>query len=308
MIAAELTWRQVVVLRALAKYLRQCGFVFSQDFIASTLGAYPEIAANLVRLFEVRFDPRVGADRDAAVARIDETLADGLAAVPSLDADRILRAFLTLIRSTLRTSYFQRATTGRPKEYVAFKFDARAIDFLPKPRPMVEVFVYSPNFEGVHMRYGRVARGGLRWSDRKEDFRTEILGLVKAQKVKNTVIMPVGAKGGFVLKRGGFADGRKRSRPRASPATASSSAALLDITDNLDAGKRSSRRRTWCATTATTRTSWSPPTRAPRRSPTSPTPSPPNTGSGSATPSRPAARSATTTRRWASPRAAPGSP
>ncbi|HEX2143970.1 MAG TPA: NAD-glutamate dehydrogenase [Glycomyces sp.] len=233
-ITAELTWRQVVVLRSLAKYLRQCGFVFSQDFIASTLGAYPEIAANLVRLFEARFDPRVGADRDAAVARIDETLADGLADVPSLDADRILRAFLTLIRSTLRTSYFQRGTGGRPKEYVAFKFDARAIDFLPKPRPMVEVFVYSPNFEGVHMRYGRVARGGLRWSDRKEDFRTEILGLVKAQEVKNTVITPVGAKGGFVLKRGGFAD-RAAFQAEGVARYREFISALLDITDNRDA-------------------------------------------------------------------------
>ncbi|MBO3731349.1 NAD-glutamate dehydrogenase [Glycomyces niveus] len=233
-IAAGLTWRQVVVLRALAKYLRQCGFVFSQAFIASTLGAYPAIAANLVRLFEARFDPRVGDDREAAVARIDATLAEGLAAVPNLDADRILRAFLTLIRSTLRTSYFQRAHTGRPKEYVAFKFDARAIDFLPKPRPMFEVFVYSPNFEGVHMRYGRVARGGLRWSDRKEDFRTEILGLVKAQEVKNTVITPVGAKGGFVLKRADFAD---RAEYQAEGVTRYREfiSALLDITDNRDA-------------------------------------------------------------------------
>ncbi|WP_051704308.1 NAD-glutamate dehydrogenase [Glycomyces sp. NRRL B-16210] len=233
-IAAGLTWRQVVVLRALAKYLRQCGFVFSQDFIASTLGSHPEIAANLVRLFEARFDPRVGADRQAAVARIDDTLAEGLAAVPSLDADRILRAFLTLIRSTLRTSYFQRGTAGRPKAHIAFKFDARSIDFLPKPRPMYEVFVYSPHFEGVHMRYGKVARGGLRWSDRREDFRTEILGLVKAQEVKNTVITPVGAKGGFVLKRGDFAD-RAAFQAEGVARYREFISALLDITDNRDA-------------------------------------------------------------------------
>ncbi|MFB9659551.1 NAD-glutamate dehydrogenase [Glycomyces mayteni] len=233
-IHAGLTWRQVVVLRALAKYLRQCGFVFSQEFIAATLGAHPEIAANLVRLFEARFDPRVGADRDAAVARIDDALAEGLAGVPSLDADRILRAFLTLIRSTLRTSYFQRGNAGRPKEHVAFKFDARAIDFLPKPRPMVEVFVYSPNFEGVHMRYGKVARGGLRWSDRREDFRTEILGLVKAQEVKNTVITPVGAKGGFVLKKESFAD-RAEFQAEGVARYREFISALLDITDNRDA-------------------------------------------------------------------------
>ncbi|GAB3223689.1 NAD-glutamate dehydrogenase [Glycomyces halotolerans] len=232
-ITAGLTWRQVVILRALSKYMRQCGFVFSQDFIASTLVAHPEIASSLVKLFEARFDPRVGDDRDTAVDRIDRSLAEQLDAVPSLDADRILRAFLTLIRATLRTSYFQKAASGRPKEYVSFKFNAREIDFLPRPRPMFEVFVYSPHFEGVHMRYGKVARGGLRWSDRREDFRTEILGLVKAQEVKNTVISPVGAKGGFVLKRTGFpdraafqAEGVKRYREFIS--------ALLDITDNRD--------------------------------------------------------------------------
>ncbi|WP_026925032.1 NAD-glutamate dehydrogenase [Glycomyces arizonensis] len=233
-IAAGLTWRQVVVLRALAKYLRQCGFVFSKDFIASTLCANPVISADLVRLFEARFDPRVGDDRDTAVERIDESLAEELAAVPSLDADRILRAFLTLIRSTLRTSYFQRGAAGRPKKYVSFKFDARDIEFLPKPRPVYEVYVYSPDFEGVHMRYGKVARGGLRWSDRREDFRTEILGLVKAQEVKNTVISPVGAKGGFVLKRGPFAD-RVAHQAEGVARYREFISSLLDITDNRDA-------------------------------------------------------------------------
>ena len=233
-IAAGLTWHQVVVLRALSKYLQQTGFVFSQDFIADTLIAHPSITAGLVQLFEARFDPRVGDDRASAVDRIDQSLAEELAEVPSLDADRILRAFLTLIRSTLRTSYFQRGASGRPKEYVSFKFNARDIDFLPLPRPMFEVFVYSPHFEGVHMRYGKVARGGLRWSDRREDFRAEILGLVKAQEVKNTVISPVGAKGGFVIKRTEFPDraafleeGKRRYREFIS--------ALLDITDNREA-------------------------------------------------------------------------
>ncbi len=232
-VAAGLTWRQVVILRSFAKYIRQCGFVFSQAFIADTLCDNPAISAGLVKLFEARFDPRVGDDRDTAVERIDETLAEALAEVPSLDADRILRAFLTLIRATLRTSYFQRGESGRPKKYVSFKFDARRIDFLPKPRPMYEMYVYSPDFEGVHMRYGKVARGGLRWSDRREDFRTETLGLVKAQEVKNTVITPVGAKGGFVVKGGPFADraahqaeGRNRYREFIS--------SLLDITDNRD--------------------------------------------------------------------------
>ncbi|GAB3660384.1 NAD-glutamate dehydrogenase [Glycomyces tarimensis] len=233
-IGAGLTWRQVVVLRALAKYMRQCGFVFSQAFIAATLCDNPVISAGLVKLFEARFDPRVGDDRETAVERIDATLAEELASVPSLDADRILRAFLTLIRSTLRTSYFQRASSGRPKKHVSFKFDARQIDFLPKPRPMFEVFVYSPDFEGVHMRYGKVARGGLRWSDRREDFRTEILGLVKAQEVKNTVITPVGAKGGFVLKRGPFPD-RAALQAEGVARYREFISALLDITDNRDA-------------------------------------------------------------------------
>ena len=232
-LAAGLTWRQVVVLRSFAKYLHQCGFVFSQTFIANTLCENPIISAGLVRLFEARFDPRVGDDRDTAVERIDEELAAALADVPSLDADRILRAFLTLIRSTLRTTYFQRGEAGRPKKYVSFKFNARDIDFLPLPRPMFEVYVYSPDFEGVHMRYGKVARGGLRWSDRREDFRTEILGLVKAQEVKNTVISPVGAKGGFVLKTGPFADRAARQAEGAARYQQFISA-LLDVTDNRD--------------------------------------------------------------------------
>jgi glutamate dehydrogenase len=236
-IGAGLTWRQVVVLRAMMKYLRQAGFVHSQDFIADTLGAYPAIAEGLVHLFEARFDPRVGDDRSAAVERIDAQLAAELEKVPSLDADRILRAFLTLIRATLRTSYFQRGGGGRPKEYIAFKLDARSIDFLPLPRPVFEVFVYSPRFEGVHMRFGLVARGGLRWSDRREDFRTEILGLVKAQEVKNTVITPVGAKGGFVLKRTDFPD-RAALQAEGVARYRQFISALLDITDNRDADDR----------------------------------------------------------------------
>ncbi|GAB4006707.1 hypothetical protein GCM10029992_58290 [Glycomyces albus] len=303
---AGLTWRQVVVLRSLSKYLRQAGFVFSQDFIADTLCDYPEIAGNLVWLFEARFDPRVGDDRATAVDRIDRALAEELAEVPSLDVDRILRAFLTLIRSTLRTSYFQKGPSGRPKEYVSFKFDARELDFLPRPRPVFEVWVYSPHFEGVHMRYGKVARGGLRWSDRREDFRTEILGLVKAQEVKNTVISPVGAKGGFVLGRTDFPD-RAAFREEGVRRYREFISALLDITDNRDAHNTVVPRPRSSATTATTRIwSW-PPTRARRPSPTSPTRSPPPTASGSATPSPPEARSDTTTRRWASPPAAHGS-
>ncbi len=202
---AGLTWRQVVVLRAYAKYLRQAGTVFSQEYMERTFLEYPGIAALLVALFETRFDPRLqlsDVKRAAQAEQLTEALAGQLDAVASLDQDRILRSYLTLIEATLRTSFYQRGDEGRPKSYVAFKLDPQLVPDLPAPRPRFEIFVYSPRFEGVHLRFGAVARGGLRWSDRREDFRTEVLGLVKAQMVKNAVIVPVGAKGGFVLKQG----------------------------------------------------------------------------------------------------------
>ena len=231
---AGLTWRQVVVLRAYAKYQRQAGSVFSQRYIESTFIAYPEIARLLVTLFETRFSPRLEAGEqertrlaDDIVERVTELL-DGVA---SLDQDRILRSYLTLVRATLRTSFFQRGPDGRPKNYVAFKLDPKAIPDLPEPRPKYEIFVYSPRFEGVHLRFGAVARGGLRWSDRREDFRTEILGLVKAQMVKNAVIVPVGAKGGFVLKQ------KPGDRDEAVECYKRFITALLDVTDNIYSGK-----------------------------------------------------------------------
>ncbi|MFB9239251.1 NAD-glutamate dehydrogenase [Plantactinospora siamensis] len=231
---AGLTWRQVVVLRAYAKYLRQAGTVFSQDYMESTFIAYPELAALLVRLFETRFSPAESlstAERDERsrelVGRITEQLDD----VASLDQDRILRSYLTLIRATLRTTIYQRRADGRPKPYVAFKLDPQAVPDLPQPRPKYEIFVYSPRFEGVHLRFGPVARGGLRWSDRREDFRTEVLGLVKAQMVKNAVIVPVGAKGGFVLKR------KPGDRDEAVICYKEFVSALLDITDNISGGR-----------------------------------------------------------------------
>ncbi len=202
---AGLTWRQVVVLRAYAKYLRQAGTVFSQEYMESTFIAYPEIAALLVALFEARFVAACCGCPTRSAALQAKELVDAIGRqlddVASLDQDRILRSYLTLIQATLRTSFYQRGADGRPKSYVAFKLDPQAIPDLPAPRPKYEIFVYSPRFEGVHLRFGAVARGGLRWSDRREDFRTEVLGLVKAQMVKNAVIVPVGAKGGFVLKQ-----------------------------------------------------------------------------------------------------------
>ncbi|MFI2667614.1 NAD-glutamate dehydrogenase [Micromonospora carbonacea] len=228
-----LTWRQVVVLRAYAKYLRQTGTVFSQDYMEQTFIAYPRIAALLVELFEVRFAPgeaSVEQRRERGgelVAAIKAALDD----VASLDQDRILRSYLTLIQATLRTSFYAKPVGGRPKPYVAFKLDPQAIPDLPAPRPRFEIFVYSPRFEGVHLRYGPVARGGLRWSDRREDFRTEVLGLVKAQMVKNAVIVPVGAKGGFVLKQ------KPGDRDEAVACYQEFVGAMLDVTDNIVAGE-----------------------------------------------------------------------
>ncbi|MGY4685083.1 NAD-glutamate dehydrogenase [Micromonospora aurantiaca (nom. illeg.)] len=230
---AGLTWRQVVVLRAYAKYLRQAGTVFSQEYMEQTFIAYPQIAELLVKLFETRFAP--GAitldERRQRSGELVDAIGEALDEVASLDQDRILRSYLTLIQATLRTSFYQKPVGGRPKAYVAFKLDPQAIPDLPAPRPKFEIFVYSPRFEGVHLRYGPVARGGLRWSDRREDFRTEVLGLVKAQMVKNAVIVPVGAKGGFVLKQ------KPGDRDEAVICYKEFISALLDVTDNIVSGE-----------------------------------------------------------------------
>ncbi|MDT4993978.1 MAG: glutamate dehydrogenase [Actinoplanes sp.] len=231
---AGLTWRQVVVLRAYAKYQRQAGNVFSQRYVESTFIAYPEIARLLVQLFDMRFSPRLvlgEQERNRLSGELVDQITTLLDGVDSLDQDRILRSYLTLIEATLRTSFFQRGYDQRPKSYVAFKLDPQAIPDLPQPRPKYEIFVYSPRFEGVHLRFGAVARGGLRWSDRREDFRTEVLGLVKAQMVKNAVIVPVGAKGGFVLKQ------KPGDRDEAVTCYKQFITALLDVTDNILNGK-----------------------------------------------------------------------
>ncbi|GAA2396213.1 NAD-glutamate dehydrogenase [Streptomyces glaucosporus] len=238
-LSAGLTWRQAMVLRAYAKYLRQAGSPFSQDYMEDTLRRNVHTTRLLVNLFEARLSPeRASAGHELTDGLLEE-LDGALDQVASLDEDRILRSFLTLIRATLRTNYFQpRDESGRPHAYVSMKFDPRAIPDLPAPRPAYEIWVYSPRVEGVHLRFGKVARGGLRWSDRREDFRTEILGLVKAQEVKNTVIVPVGAKGGFVGKRlpdpsvdrdAWLAEGIACYKTFIS--------GMLDITDNLVGGK-----------------------------------------------------------------------
>ncbi|MET9898580.1 NAD-glutamate dehydrogenase [Streptomyces sp. NPDC006446] len=237
-LSAGLTWRQSMVLRAYAKYLRQAGSTFSQDYMEDTLRNNVHTTRLLVSLFEARMSPerqRAGLElTDALLEELDAALDQ----VASLDEDRILRSFLNLIKATLRTNFFQESAGGTPHEYVSMKFDPTAIPDLPAPRPAYEIWVYSPRVEGVHLRFGKVARGGLRWSDRREDFRTEILGLVKAQMVKNTVIVPVGAKGGFVAKQlpdpsvdrdAWLAEGIRSYRTFIS--------ALLDITDNMVVGE-----------------------------------------------------------------------
>jgi glutamate dehydrogenase len=232
---ARLTWREAALLRAMAKYLRQARFVFSQDVMETTLAAHPPLARLIVQLFHARFDPAAqdgGATREAALR---EELARGLDAVENLDEDRVLRRFINLATSILRTNYYQPAADGSLKPYISFKLDSRALDELPAPRPWVEVFVYSPRVEGIHLRGGKVARGGIRWSDRREDFRTEVLGLMKAQMVKNTVIVPVGSKGGFVVKRPPPASaGPAAFRAEGIECYKTLIRGLLDITDNLD--------------------------------------------------------------------------
>ncbi|NED97320.1 NAD-glutamate dehydrogenase [Phytoactinopolyspora alkaliphila] len=203
---AGLSWREASVLRAYAKYLRQAGSTFSQSYLEECLTTHVGVARMLVELFDVRFNPERASGpeaRDSAVTAVTERIEQALDAVASLDQDRILRSFLGLIQATLRTSFFRSDPQGdgRAGTAISFKLDSQKIQDLPAPRPRYEIWVYSPRVEGVHLRYGAVARGGLRWSDRREDFRTEILGLVKAQAVKNSVIVPVGAKGGFVGKR-----------------------------------------------------------------------------------------------------------
>ena len=192
---AGLDWRQVVVLRLYAKVMRQAGSAYSQSYMEDTLASHPVLAAKLVQLFERRFDPAPANTRDTNA--LEKEIEADLDAVTSLDEDRIIRGFLALVAHSLRTNYFQRPQ----KPYLAVKLASREIELFPLPRPMCEIFVLNPRVEGVHMRGGKVARGGIRWSDRKEDFRTEILGLMKAQMVKNAVIVPTGSKGGFVVKR-----------------------------------------------------------------------------------------------------------
>lgn len=234
---ANLTYKETAVLRAYTKYLRQTGFTFSQTYIEHALINNSELTKALVQLFALRFDPIYNAVERADEKEIINYIEQSLEAVTSLDEDRIIRRLLEVILATIRTNYFQTNPDNTQKSYFSFKFDPAKISDLPLPRPKFEIFVYSPRVEGVHLRAGKVARGGLRWSDRREDFRTEVLGLMKAQQVKNTVIVPEGAKGGFVVKQAFTPDmSRDAYMKEVVSCYQTFISGLLDITDNIKDG------------------------------------------------------------------------
>ena len=238
-LATGLVWRDVALIRTLSRFLRQIRVPYSQDYMWATLRKHAGIAAEIVALFHARFDPQLGVPPDERAAREAAIMAEietALQAVDSLDEDRILRRFVNAVAAAIRTNFYQRDRDGRAKELIAIKFSSRKVDGMPLPRPLYEIFVYSPRVEGVHLRFGKVARGGIRWSDRPQDFRTEILGLVKAQNVKNAVIVPVGAKGGFVPKRLPAGGAREAIQAEGTAAYRLFISTLLDITDNIGTG------------------------------------------------------------------------
>jgi glutamate dehydrogenase len=233
---AGLPWRDVALIRAISRFLRQVRVPYSQDYMWATLRKHAAIAAEIVALFHARFDPRLElpieqrSEQEAAIRARIETALQG---VESLDEDRILRRFVNAIEAALRTNFYQIDDNGQAKAAISIKFDSRSIEGMPAPRPLYEIFVYSPRVEGVHLRFGKVARGGLRWSDRPQDFRTEVLGLVKAQQVKNAVIVPVGSKGGFVPKQLPIGGGREAIQTEGVAAYTLFVSSLLDVTDNI---------------------------------------------------------------------------
>ncbi|MDR3422342.1 MAG: NAD-glutamate dehydrogenase [Xanthobacteraceae bacterium] len=238
-LATGLVWRDVALIRTLSRFLRQVRVAYSQDYMWTTLHKHAGIAAQIVTLFHTRFDPHLGVPPDERVARenfIASAIETALQTVDSLDEDRILRRFVNAVAAAIRTNVYQFDGAGQPKELIAVKFASRKLDDMPLPRPLYEIFVYSPRVEGVHLRFGKVARGGIRWSDRPQDFRTEILGLVKAQNVKNAVIVPVGAKGGFVPKRLPRSGPREAIQAEGTATYKLFISTLLDITDNIGTG------------------------------------------------------------------------
>ncbi|MGF1703417.1 NAD-glutamate dehydrogenase [Photobacterium makurazakiensis] len=231
-LCAGLTGREITILRSFARYMRQVGFPFSQHYIEETLSGHSDLARDLVKLFSLRFDPALKHSEKAEQDLIAK-LNNKLEHVESLDDDRIIRRYMDMILATQRTNYYQLNENGLPKPWLSLKLRPSEIPEIPAPVPFFEIFVYAPDIEGVHLRGGKVARGGLRWSDRQEDFRTEILGLVKAQQVKNTVIVPVGAKGGFVCKRQPQLSTREEIWAEGQRCYKRFIRALLDVTDNI---------------------------------------------------------------------------
>jgi glutamate dehydrogenase len=235
-LTAGLPWRDVALLRAYARYLKQIRLGFDLGYIASTLNNHTDIARELTRLFKTRFYLARKLSSDDLELRLEQAILTALDDVQVLNEDRILRRYLDLIKATLRTNFYQTDANGQNKSYFSFKFNPHLIPELPKPVPKFEIFVYSPRVEGVHLRFGNVARGGLRWSDREEDYRTEVLGLVKAQQVKNSVIVPVGAKGGFLPRRLPLGGSRDEIAAEGIACYRIFISGLLDITDNLKDG------------------------------------------------------------------------
>ncbi|MGN6489781.1 MAG: NAD-glutamate dehydrogenase [Devosia sp.] len=230
-----LSWDDVEVLRALTRYLKQVGIPYSRDYLNAVLARHGGVAEALVTLFHAENDPHFAGHRERATAQARDTIAAAVDATTSLDEDRILRRYLNLTEAVVRTNAYQRDQSGARRPALALKFDCSKLDALPEPRPYREIFVYSPRVEGLHLRFGPIARGGLRWSDRPEDFRTEVLGLVKAQQVKNAIIVPVGAKGAFVPKQMPAGADRETVLREGTTCYRIFVSTLLDVTDNLEA-------------------------------------------------------------------------
>ncbi|AWN73658.1 NAD-glutamate dehydrogenase domain-containing protein [Legionella anisa] len=245
-LGAGLSWREIVIIRAYAKYMQQIGFRFSQQYIEKTIATYSVIVKKLIQLFYLKFGLKQNTTNKNKKAELEKEIRTDIDAITSLDEDHIIRFFWSLIKATLRTNYFQLGSDGEPKEYLSFKLNSAKVPDLPPGQPMYEIFVYSTRFEGIHLRSAKVARGGLRWSDRPEDFRTEVLGLMKAQKVKNSVIVPSGAKGGFILKKAINMLDREKIKQEVIYCYQSFIRGLLDLTDNLVDDRVVSPKNTVC--------------------------------------------------------------
>lgn len=234
---AQMNWRDITVLRTYLRYLRQVGLHYSRELIEGTLSDNPAIATAIVSLFTAQFNPDLKGRNETAATKYQAQIDDLMQKVTSLEQDKILRSVTAVVRATLRTNFYQMDENGNPKSYISIKLDSRKIADLPEPKPFREIFIYSTRVEGVHLRMDKISRGGIRWSDRHEDFRTEVLGLMKAQQVKNSVIVPMGAKGGFVVKQPPKEGGRPAFQAEGIECYKIFIRGLLDITDNQKGDK-----------------------------------------------------------------------